>query len=103
MLDLAIKGGEAVRPDGVRRADIGVLSGRIAAIGKDLGPARETLDARNRLVLPGGVDSHCHMDQPPWQGMTTADGFASATLSALCGGTTTVIPFAIQLRGQSLR
>ena len=103
MLDLAIQGGKVVLPDGVVRADIGVLSGRIVAIGEGLGPARETLDARDRLVLPGGVDSHCHMDQPPWQGMTTADGFASATLSALCGGTTTVIPFAMQLRGQSLR
>jgi dihydropyrimidinase len=103
MLDLLVQGGRVVTPDGVQRADLSVQSGRIVAIGEDLGPATEVLDARNRLVLPGGVDSHCHMDQPPWQGMTTADDFASATLSALCGGTTTVIPFAMQLRGQSLR
>ena len=56
-----------------------------------------------RLLLPGGVDSHCHMDQQPWEGRTTADDFRSGTLSALCGGTTTVIPFAMQMRGQSLR
>lgn len=103
MLDLLVQGGRVVTPDGALLADVGVRSGRIVAIGEDLGAAREVLDARNRLVLPGGVDSHCHMDQPPWQGMTTADDFASATLSALCVGTTTVIPFAMQLRGQSLR
>jgi dihydropyrimidinase len=103
MFDLLIQGGRAVLPDGVRQADIGVRAGRIAAIGDDLGSAREVLDATDRLVLPGGVDGHCHMDQPPWQGMTTADDFQSATLSAMCGGTTTVIPFAMQSRGQSLR
>jgi dihydropyrimidinase len=102
MFDLLIRGGHAVLPDGVRRADIGVKHGRIAAIGTDLGATAKVLDATERLVLPGGVDSHCHMDQPPWQGMTTADDFASATLSAMCGGTTTVIPFAMQMRGHSL-
>jgi len=103
MFDLLIQGGRAVLPDGVRQADIGVRNGRIAAIGNGLGPARNLLDATARLLLPGGVDSHCHMDQPPWEGMTTADDFRTATLSAMCGGTTTVIPFAMQLRGQSLR
>jgi dihydropyrimidinase len=103
MFDLLVRGGRAVLPDGVRAADIAVRNGRIAAIGDDLGPAHTVLDATHRLVLPGGVDSHCHMDQPPWEGMTTADDFRTATLSALCGGTTTVIPFAMQLRGQSLR
>ena len=61
-----------------------------------------TIDARGRLVLPGGVDGHCHMDQQPWEGRETADDFLSGTVSAACGGTTTVIPFAMQLRGQSL-
>lgn len=102
MLDLLIRGGRVVLPNGVRQADIGVRDGRIVAIGGDPGAARQVLDAAGLLVLPGGVDSHCHMDQPPWEGMTTADDFASATLSALCGGTTTVIPFAMQMRGQSL-
>ena len=100
--DLAIRGGRAVLPDGEAEVEIGIRDGLIAAIGRDLGPARETLDATGRLVLPGGVDTHCHMDQPPWDGMATADGFDTATLSALCGGTTTVVPFAMQLRGQRL-
>jgi dihydropyrimidinase len=101
--DLAITGGTVVLPDGPARMTIGVRNGLIAAI--DPGPllARKTLDATGRLVLPGGVDSHCHMDQQPWEGRSTADDFRTGTLSALCGGNTTVIPFAMQMRGQSLR
>lgn len=102
MLDMIVAGGRVVLPDAVAELDIGISDGRIAALGHNLGPARETLDASGRIVLPGGVDTHCHMDQPPWRGMTTADDFDSATLSALCGGTTTVMPFVMQLRGQSL-
>ncbi len=102
MTDLLIRGGRVATLGGVAELDIAISGGRIAAIGRDLGTAARVLDATGRLVLPGGVDSHCHMDQPPWEGMTTADDFASATLSALCGGTTTVIPFAMQMRGQSL-
>src|ERR1700722_2456863 len=101
--DLAITGGTVVLPEGPARVNIGVRDGLIAAIGSDAMDARRTLDASARLVLPGGVDSHCHMDQQPWEGRSTADDFRSGTLSALCGGNTTVIPFAMQMRGQSLR
>jgi dihydropyrimidinase len=101
--DLAITGGTVVLPEGPARVNIGVRDGLIAAIGSDAMNARRTLDASGRLVLPGGVDSHCHMDQQPWEGRSTADDFRSGTLSALCGGNTTVIPFAMQMRGQSLR
>jgi dihydropyrimidinase len=101
--DLAIIGGTVVLPEGPVRVNIGVRDGLIAAIGPDAMNARRTLDASARLVLPGGVDSHCHMDQQPWEGRSTADDFRSGTLSALCGGNTTVIPFAMQMRGQSLR
>jgi dihydropyrimidinase len=101
--DLAITGGTVVLPEGPARMTLGIRGGLIAAI--DPGPltARKTLDATGRLVLPGGVDSHCHMDQQPWEGRSTADDFRTGTLSALCGGNTTVIPFAMQMRGQSLR
>jgi dihydropyrimidinase len=101
--DLAITGGTVVLPSGPAAVNIGVRAGLIAAIGADSLQARETLDATDRLVLPGGVDAHCHMDQQPWEGRSTADDFRSGTLSALCGGNTTVIPFAMQMRGQSLR
>jgi dihydropyrimidinase len=103
LYDLAITGGTVVLPEGPARMTLGIRGGLIAAI--DPGPltARKTLDATGRLVLPGGVDSHCHMDQQPWEGRSTADDFRTGTLSALCGGNTTVIPFAMQMRGQSLR
>lgn len=101
--DLAICGGTVVLPEGPARLNIGVRDGLIASIGADPVKARRVVDATGRLVLPGGVDSHCHMDQQPWEGRSTADDFRSGTLSALCGGNTTVMPFAMQMRGQSLR
>lgn len=101
--DLAISGGTVVLPEGPVRVNVGVRDGLIAAIGPNAMRAHKTLDASGRLVLPGGVDSHCHMDQQPWEGRSTADDFRSGTLSALCGGNTTVLPFAMQMRGQSLR
>ncbi|MGE4239944.1 dihydropyrimidinase [Ramlibacter sp.] len=85
------------------RADIGIRDGRIAAIGRDLGRADHTLDAAGRLVTPGGVDAHCHLDQPTSDGSKMADDFVTGTRSAACGGTTTIIPFACQFKGQSLQ
>jgi dihydropyrimidinase len=55
------------------------------------------------FVLPGAIDSHCHIEQPSSAGVMTADDFYSGTVAAAFGGTTTVIPFAAQHRGQSLR
>ena len=101
--DLAIAGGTVVLPEGPVAANIGVCNGVIARISADSLEAHHTVDAVGRLVLPGGVDSHCHLDQQPWEGRSTADDFRSGTLSALCGGNTTVLPFAMQMRGQSLR
>ena len=101
--DLAIGGGTVVLPEGPARTNVGVRNGLIAHIGPQALQARKIIDAAGRLVLPGGVDSHCHMDQQPWAGRSSADDFRSGTLSALCGGNTTVMPFAMQMRGQSLR
>src|SRR5580692_7260383 len=103
LYDLTIEGGTVVLPAGPSAVNIGVRDGIIAWIGTEVPNGRKTLDATGRLVLPGGVDSHCHMDQQPWEGRSTADDFRTGTLSALCGGNTTVIPFAMQMRGQSLR
>ena len=68
-----------------------------------LADGREVIDATGKLVLPGGIDSHCHIAQVSSSGLDTADDFESGTRSAMCGGTTTIIPFAAQHRGQSLR
>ena len=54
-------------------------------------------------MLPGGVDSHVHIEQPGGDGSMTADDFESGTRAAACGGTTTIMPFAMQFRGRSLR
>ena len=101
--DLVVRGGTVATAADVFRADIGVREGRIAALGEDLPAGREEIDASGRLVLPGGVDAHCHLDQPTGDGSVMADDFLSGTRSAACGGTTTVMPFAAQMRGQSLR
>ncbi len=100
-LDLVIKRGRLATASDVFTADLGIRDGRIAAIGEDLRGIR-TLDAANRLVLPGGVDSHCHIEQLSAAGIMNADTFESATRSAALGGTTTVIPFAAQHRGMRL-
>lgn len=85
------------------KCDIGIRHGKIAALGLELGEATETIDASGLLVLPGGIDAHCHLDQPMPHGLRMADDFASGTRSAACGGTTTVIPFAAQTKGGSLQ
>jgi dihydropyrimidinase len=54
-------------------------------------------------VLPGGIDAHCHIDQPSSDGTVCADDFRSGTIAAACGGTTTILPFAVQAKGQSVR
>jgi dihydropyrimidinase len=101
--DLIIKGGTVATAADTFNADIGIRDGRIAALADALDGASEVIDARGKLVLPGGVDSHCHIAQISSGGLETADDFESGTRSALCGGTTTIIPFADQHRGQSLR
>ena len=101
--DLLIRNGTVATAGDVVRCDVGIRGGRVVALGEDLGKAEETIDASGRLVTPGGVDSHCHMDQQPWERQATVDDFRSGTTSAACGGTTTVIPFAMPLKGQSLR
>ena len=105
--DMVIQGGTVVTAADVARCDVAVRDGRIAALGEDLaGAVRDggrVVDASGKLVLPGGIDSHCHIEQLSASGFMTADDFWSATVSAAFGGTTTVIPFAAQHRGQSLR
>jgi dihydropyrimidinase len=100
--DLVLRNAHAIGAGDAQRCDIGVRGGRIVALAERLGPGRRELDAQGRLVLPGGVDGHCHMDQPMPAPMRMADDFESGTRSAACGGTTTVIPFAAQTKGQSL-
>lgn len=101
--DLVIRRARCATASDVFEADIGIRAGTIVALGKGIGVGSEEIDAAGRWVLPGGIDGHCHLDQPTSDGSRMADDFVSGTRSAACGGTTTVLPFACQLKGQSLR
>jgi len=101
--DLVIRNGTVATAADTTDCDIGIKDGLVAILGKNLGPGAQEIDASGHLVLPGGIDSHCHIEQRSSAGIVCADDFYSATVSAAFGGTTTVIPFAAQHRGQSLR
>src|SRR5215471_15184715 len=101
--DLVIRNGTVATAADTILCDIGITDGVIATLGKDLAAGAREIDASGRLVLPGGIDSHCHIEQRSSAGVVCADDFYSATVAAAFGGTTTVIPFAAQHRGQSLR
>ena len=100
--DLVIRGGTVATASDCFRADVAVTDGRIVAIGENLGPAAREISAEGRLVLPGGVDSHCHIEEPQVGEVRNAETFASATSSAAAGGTTTVISFSQQVKGSEL-
>lgn len=101
--DLALRGGTVVTASDIFRADIGIRGDKIVAVADEVVGAAQEIDASGLLVLPGGIDSHVHIAQPSGPGIVMADDFASATRAAAAGGTTTVMPFAMQIRGQSLR
>ena len=101
--DLVIRNGAVATAADTSACDIGIKDGVVVMLGKNLGPGARDIDASGHLILPGGIDSHCHIEQRSSSGVVCADDFYSATVSAAFGGTTTVIPFAAQHRGQSLR
>jgi dihydropyrimidinase len=100
--DLTIRNGVIATASETFEADIGVQDGVIVALQKGLAPGKRDIDAAGRWVLPGGVDSHCHVEQLSGMGVMCADDFYSATVSAAFGGTTTIMPFAAQHRGMRI-
>lgn len=100
-MDLVIRAGQVVTPTEIVVADIGIRDGKIAAIGT-VPAAKAQIDATGRMVLPGGVDTHAHIEQMSGMGLWNADTFETATRSAAIGGTTSVISFAAQAKGQRL-
>jgi dihydropyrimidinase len=102
-LDLVIKGGTVATASDTFHCDVGIRGGRIVMLGEKLGPAAHVIDATDRLVLPGGIDSHVHISQPSGPGIVMADDFESGTRSAAFGGNTLVMPFCLQQKGESLR
>jgi dihydropyrimidinase len=100
--DCVIRGGHVGTAVDEFDADIGIKDGAITAIGQSLAAGAAEIDARGKLVLPGGIDAHAHIEQLSAAGIVNADTFESATASAAFGGTTTVICFAAQHRGMNL-
>src|ERR1700744_1147315 len=102
--DTIIKNGTIVTATETTPADVGIADGKISAIAAQLSSenATNTIDAAGYLLLPGGIDVHTHLDMP-FGGTTSADDFESGTIAAAHGGTTTLIDFAIQYKGQTLR
>src|SRR5688572_17071891 len=100
-MDLVIAGGTVVTAADTFVADVGVADGRIVQVGGEMPEGARRLDATGKLVLPGGVDPHTHLDSPS-QGTVTADDFATGGTAALCGGTTSVVDFCFPPRGGTL-
>src|ERR1700742_1052734 len=100
--DLVIRGGRVATASDVFEADVGIVGEAIAAIGRNLPAGQREMHAQGKRVLPGGVDSHAHIEQISAAGIMNADTFESATTSAAFGGTTSVISFAAQHVGMHL-
>lgn len=101
---MLVKGGLLVSETGERKADILVQNGKIVGLGPDIVSTKdvEVVDAEGMLVLPGIIDVHTHFGLVNARGQRTADDFFQGSISAACGGVTTVIDYAEPVPGESL-
>ncbi|RMG29910.1 MAG: dihydropyrimidinase [Bacteroidetes bacterium] len=101
-MSILIKNGRIITAADDYRADILIEGEKISAIGHNLSvPGAMEIDASDRLVFPGGIDPHVHLDMP-FMGTFSSDDYESGTRAALHGGTTMVIDFVLQTQGDSL-
>uniref|UniRef100_A0AC34QV05 Amidohydrolase 3 domain-containing protein n=1 Tax=Panagrolaimus sp. JU765 TaxID=591449 RepID=A0AC34QV05_9BILA len=106
---LLIKNGTVVNDDFMTKSDVLIVDGKIKAVEENLVVPKEissqngfrVIDATGRLVIPGGIDPHTHM-QLPFMGQVAADDFHQGTLAALSGGTTMIIDFVIPPKNGSI-
>ncbi len=102
-MSVLIKNGRVITASEDYLADIYIEGEHISCIGKNLTmKADEVIDASGKFIFPGGIDPHVHLDMP-FMGTFSSDNYATGTLAALQGGTTTVIDFVLQTQGKSLR
>ena len=102
-MSILIKNGRIITATDDYVADIFIEGETISAIGKNLNvTADEVIDASGKLVMPGGIDPHVHLDMP-FMGTYSSDNYETGTRAALYGGTTTVIDFILQTQGKSLQ
>lgn len=101
-MSILIKNGRIITAADDYIADIFIENEKITTIGKNLQvTANKVIDARNKLVFPGGIDPHVHLDMP-FMGTYSSDNYETGTKAALFGGTTMVIDFILQTQGKSL-
>ena len=101
-MSVLIKNGRVVTASEDYVADIYIEGETISLIGKDLDVnADKTIDASGKIVFPGGIDPHVHLDMP-FMGTYSADDYYTGTNAALHGGTTMVIDFILQTQGRPL-
>ena len=103
-MSLLVKGGTVVGPTGAQQADVLVEGEKIVAllrsgVQRRRSQADEVIDATGKYVIPGGIDAHTHMELP-FGGTAASDTFDTGTRAAACGGTTTIIDFAVQRTGE---
>ncbi|MBK9957658.1 MAG: dihydropyrimidinase [Chitinophagaceae bacterium] len=102
-MSVLIKNGRIITADADYKADIFIEGETIATIGKNLNiRADKIIDASGKLVMPGGIDPHVHLDMP-FMGTYSSDNYETGTRAALFGGTTMVIDFILQKQGNSLK
>jgi len=85
-MDLIIKGGTVANTCATFKADVGIRDGKIAALGTELGDAKQTINASGKYVLPGGIETHCHIAQESATGAMTSDDYYTGSVSAAFGG-----------------
>ena len=100
--DLVIRGGTVATASDTFRADLGIRDGRIAALAESL-DGEDVIDATGKLVLPGGIEAHCHIEQESGMGLLAADDYRTGSISAAFGGNSCFVPFAAQHRGMTIR
>src|SRR6202521_5032566 len=101
--DTIIANGRVVTASDTYASDVAISNGKVTAIGQNLprDNATQIIDAAGKYVCPGGIDVHTPLDMP-YGGANSADDFETGTRAAAFGGTTTLIDFAIQYKGQTL-
>ncbi len=102
-MSVLFKNGLVVTSSGSRISDVLVEGGKIKCVGTGLADrADEVVDATGKYLLPGAIDTHTHLDMP-FMGTTSADDWKSGSIAAACGGTTTILDFSLQGKGETLR
>ena len=102
-MSVLLKNGLVVTSTGSYMADVYVEGDTIKSIGTGLAvKADETVDATGKYILPGAIDPHTHIDMP-FMGTTSSDDWKTGSIAAACGGTTSIIDFSLQNKGEMLR